>query len=196
MRARFARLITTEFFRGNTMGTVHSGGAALKAVARNLGFVAPVPDIDQSSAPGKFTQAVLDVSRLEPRPIRPEWILEGQPEARCANLSIGTRGWGSTDHWSCTAGKFRWHFGWDETVLFLEGEVRITDETGKVYLGQPGVSVFFPAGTSSVWEVPTYIRKIAFNHRPVPRYAHLADRIVNKLQRMTGLVQATKGGLG
>jgi len=182
------------------MGTVHSGNEALQAVARNLGFMAPTPELDrelnQSDAPGLFTRTALDVSRLEPRPIRPEWILEGEPEARCINLSMGTRGWTSVDHWSCTRGKFRWQFHWDEAVLFLEGEVRITDETGKVYLGRPGASLFFPAGTSAVWEVPDYIRKIAFNSRPVPRYAHLADRIVNRLRRMTGLTAAASGGLG
>lgn len=178
------------------MGTVHSGSIDLRTVARNLGFLAPAQELDQSDVPGKFTQAFLDVSRLEPRPIRPEWILEGQPEARCINLSMGTRGWASTDHWSCTKGKFQWHFHWDETVLFLEGEVRITDDAGKVYLGQPGVSLFFPAGTSAVWEVPTYIRKIAFNQRPVPLYAHLACRVVDKLRGMTGRFAAKASGLG
>ena len=178
------------------MGTVRSGSADLRAVARNLGFVAPVEELDQNEVPGKFTESVLDVSRLEPRPIRPEWILEGQPEARCVNLSMGTRGWASTDHWSCTAGKFRWHFGWDEAVLFLEGEVKITDESGKVYLGRPGVSLFFPAGTSAVWEVPTYIRKIAFNQRPIPRYLSLPARAFNKLRLVTGLAPAPQAGLG
>ncbi|WP_346906390.1 cupin domain-containing protein [uncultured Roseibium sp.] len=177
------------------MGTVHSGGPDLKAVAKNLGFTAPVQDVDQSDAPGLFTQSVLDVTKLKPRPIRPEWILEGQPEARCASLSMSTRGWGSTDHWSCTAGKFRWHYGWDEAVLFLEGEVKITDESGKVYLGQPGVSLFFPAGTSAVWEVPSYIRKIAFNQRPVPLLPHLACRVVDKLRGITGRFAAKANGL-
>ena len=182
------------------MGTVRSESTGLRAIAQNLGFVAPARELDreldQDGAPGKFTQSVLDVTRLKPSPIRPEWILEGQPEARCLNLSMGTGNWASTDHWSCTKGKFRWHYHWDEAVLFLEGEVRITDETGKVYLGQPGVSLFFPAGTSAVWEVPDYIRKIAFNQRPIPRYLSLPARIVNKLRLVTGLGPAPQGGLG
>lgn len=182
------------------MGTARSGLVGLRAAAQNLGFLAPDQELDQKldkdGGQGKFTQSVLDPERLKPSPIRPEWILEGAPEARCINLSMGTGNWASTDHWSCTRGKFRWHYYWDEAVLFLEGEVRITDETGKVYLGKPGVSLFFPAGTSAVWEVPDYIRKIAFNQRPIPRYLSLPARVINKLRIVTGLAPAQKGGLG
>ncbi len=134
-----------------------------------------------------FTATVLDPAQLQPAPIRPGWILEGKPEARCAHLSTGTRGWADTAHWSCTAGKFRWHYGWDETVLFLEGEVFITDEAGRTCHGVPGTSVLFPAGTSAVWEVPQYIRKIAFNHRVVPLPLHLAERVAHRLGRALGL---------
>ncbi|MBD8892151.1 cupin domain-containing protein [Roseibium litorale] len=144
---------------------------------------------------GLFTLAALDPSNLKPAPIRPHWILEGSPEAKCINLSNGTRGWTSTDHWSCTAGKFSWHYGWDETVLFLEGEVRITDDAGVVYHGKPGVSLFFPAGTSATWEVPNYIRKIAFNQRPVPVYLDFPARVIRKLQRMAGLEGRRQNGL-
>lgn len=142
-----------------------------------------------------FTLAALDPAKLKPAPIRPHWILEGAPEAKCVNLSNGTRGWTSTDHWSCTAGKFRWHYGWDETVLFLEGEVRITDDAGVVYEGRPGVSLFFPAGTSATWHVPNYIRKIAFNQRPVPVYLDFPARVIRKLQRMAGLEGRRQNGL-
>ncbi|SHM96723.1 cupin domain-containing protein [Roseibium suaedae] len=142
-----------------------------------------------------FTLAALDPAKLKPAPIRPHWILEGNPEAKCVNLSNGTRGWTSTDHWSCTAGKFRWHYGWDETVLFVEGAVRITDDAGTVYEGRPGVSLFFPAGTSATWEVPNYIRKIAFNQRPVPVYLDFPARVIRKLQRIAGLEGRRQNGL-
>ncbi|MGX1499615.1 putative cupin superfamily protein [Labrenzia sp. MBR-25] len=129
-----------------------------------------------------FTQSFVDKSQLMPAPIRPEWVLEGDPKAMCAVLARHKFGWGDACHWSCTAGKFRWHYGWDESVMFLEGEVRITDETGHVYEGKPGVTLFFPAGTSAVWEVPTYIRKLAFNQKPVPWYLHYQSRILERLK--------------
>ncbi|MEJ8476368.1 cupin domain-containing protein [Roseibium algae] len=145
---------------------------------------------------GLFTLAHMDRNLLEPAPIPAEWILDGKPEARCKNLSTGTRGWATTDHWSCTKGKFRWHYGWDEAVMFLEGEVVITDDSGQIYLGRPGTTLFFPAGTSATWDVPRYIRKIAFNQRPVPGYLNFAARVVRKLRTLIGLQAEPKGGLG
>lgn len=134
----------------------------------------------------RFTAADLDPAKLEPAPIRPEWIIEGEPEARCAYLATGTLGWGNTAHWSCTAGRFRWHFGWDETVLILEGEVIVTDDDGTVYHGVPGTTLFFPAGSSAVWDVPRYVRKIAFNQRAVPLPLHIAERIAARVARLMG----------
>lgn len=165
--------------------------------AGQLGFTEPAATTETSTAGERFTFATLDPSRLEPAPIRAEWILEGNPEAKCLNLSNGTRGWASTNHWSCSKGKFRWQFGWDETVLILEGEVIITDEAGNIYHGRPGVSLFFPAGTSSVWDVPNYVRKIAFNQKPVPFHLNLADRVLNKLSRLLGFTAVKQdSGLG
>ncbi len=156
---------------------IHSGIPA--DVSEKLGFVErPAPSA--FSPAGVFSSAQLDKNALEPKPIRPEWVLEGNPQAMCRQLSAMSDHRGDVCHWSCTAGKFNWHYGWDEAVLFLEGRVEITDQKGNVYVGEPGVSLFFPAGTSAVWHVPDYIRKIAFNHNPVPRYLHLATRVVDK----------------
>jgi len=132
----------------------------------------------------------VDKAQLEPAPIRPEWILEGTPVAMCKQLSGHKFGWGDACHWSCTAGKFRWHYGWDETVMFLEGEVTITDDNNNVYQGKPGTSLFFPAGTSAVWEIPVYIRKLAFNQKPVPWYLHYQSRVV---ERLKGVAQKLAG---
>ena len=162
----------------------------MTTVARGL-VNAPVSLLKMSTPGGKselgISATTLDPEKLKPSPIRPEWILEGEPEARCAHLSYGTRGFSNTAHWSCTAGRFHWNYGWDETVLFLEGEAFITDEEGGITHGEPGVSVFFPAGTSAEWEVPHYIRKIAFNRRPTPYALHLIDRCASKIARLAGL---------
>lgn len=141
----------------------------------------------EEEQPATFTSASLDNDRLAPAPIRPEWILEGNPEARCEWLSGGTRGGADMAHWSCTAGRFRWEFAWDESVLFLEGEVFVTNDRGNACHGKPGVSMFFPAGTTAVWDVPRYIRKIAFNRRPTPYPLHVVDRAASRIARIAGV---------
>jgi uncharacterized cupin superfamily protein len=152
-------------------------------LGNNLVFRTPATNHNNQSL-SQFTQNVLDKDALEAAPIRPEWILEGAPQAKCKRLATHTRAWGNMCHWSCTSGKFNWHYGWDESVVFVEGVVTITDENGKVYKGEPGVSLFFPAGTTAVWEVPKYIRKIAFNDKPVPRLLHIQSRLIDRLLRL------------
>ncbi|MEH0070548.1 cupin domain-containing protein [Pannonibacter sp. Pt2-lr] len=145
------------------------------------------PQMEQpGGATPVFRYAALNAAAMRSAPIRPEWIIEGMPQARLASLSTGTNGWSSTDHWECTAGKFHWHFFWDETVLFLEGEVHITDEAGNTYEGRPGVSMLFPAGTRAVWHVPVYVRKIAFNRRPMPWIVSFLMKVTARLGRLFG----------
>ncbi len=105
-----------------------------------------------------------DVTRtdLMPCPIRPEWILEGTPVARALKLAGAADGNLNCSLWDCTKGKFRWHFRSDEIVHILEGSVRVRDdETGIERLLGPGDVAMFPQGTTSVWEVNTYVKKLA-----------------------------------
>ncbi|WP_428644613.1 cupin domain-containing protein [Roseibium sp.] len=132
---------------------------------------------------GLFTLSQLDKTALEPAPINPEWVLEGDPQARCKNLSVIGDDWTAVDHWSCTAGKFRWQYFLDETILILEGEAYITDDKGVEYHAVPGVTLSFPDGSAANWHVPEYVRKIAFNQKSVPTYFHKVCRAVNKLHR-------------
>lgn len=169
-----------------------SGSASSKL--RGAGHLASV-ETGKGDLP-VFTSAALDQENLAPAQINPDWVVEGNPQASCETLAEGTRGWAYANHWACTAGSFHWQYTWDETVLFLEGEVTITDENGKTYHGKPGTSLFFPAGTAALWHVPVYIRKLAFNHKPVPWYAHKAVRIVERLQRLVGKVTTNGHGLG
>lgn len=119
--------------------------------------------------------------RLEARPIEPSWILAGKPQARAGSHSKNVDGWAETMHWDCTAGRFRWHFGWEETVVILEGEVRVTDASNQTTTLRPGDVAYFPAGSWFTWEVAEYVRKIAFCRRPVPRPARLIGRAIQAL---------------
>lgn len=116
--------------------------------------------------------------RLEPSPIEPSWILAGNPVARAGSHSRNLDGWAETMHWECTAGKFRWHYGWEETVVILEGEVRVTDTAGKVTALRSGDVAYFPAGSWFTWEVDRYVRKIAFCRRPVARPLRMFARVM------------------
>ena len=114
-----------------------------------------------------YSSTSANAARLMPSPINGDWVLEGAPEARSAILSRSADQTACTIMWSCTAGKFRWIYDFDETIHFLEGSVVIDDGEGPRRVG-PGDVVFFPAGTSAVWTVETYVRKLAFCRKALP----------------------------
>jgi uncharacterized protein len=105
--------------------------------------------------------------KLAPSPINEDWIVEGAPAARSAILSRSRDETACTIMWDCTAGKFRWFYDFDETVHILEGSVWIDDGQGPRRVG-PGDVVFFPVGSSALWEVETYVRKLAFCRKTLP----------------------------
>jgi uncharacterized protein len=121
---------------------------------------------------------------LAPRPIKPEWVLEGEPLARFGSHSQNRDGWAETAHWDCTAGRFRWHFGWEETVVIVEGEVRVTDSAGKTTTLRPGDVAYFPADSWFTWEVERYVRKIAFCRRPVPRITRFVAALQARVKQL------------
>ena len=69
---------------------------------------------------------------LAPDPIRPNWIIEGKPEARSRRLAESADGTSSVMAWSCTAGRFTWCYAVDETVHIISGEVFVTDGSGAI----------------------------------------------------------------
>jgi uncharacterized protein len=118
---------------------------------------------------------------LAPAPIPDAWIIEGTPQARSKRLAQSADGTSTVMAWSCTAGRFKWHYTVDETVHVISGEVFVTDEKGATHRVGPGDMVFFPAGSSSVWHVPDQVRKLAFCRQSMPRPLGYALRAWNKL---------------
>jgi hypothetical protein len=116
---------------------------------------------------------VLHVSRgeveLVDHPINPTWVLEGEPRARISGW--GESPDGTTSHWTwdCTAGRFRWYYDVDETIVIVAGSVTLQIE------GEPPVQLgvgdagYFPAGHWVTWTVDEYVRKHAVVRVPVPR---------------------------
>jgi uncharacterized protein len=119
--------------------------------------------------------------KLTSSPINKDWILEGQPVARNAILSRSADETACTIMWDCTAGKFRWYYDFDETIHIVEGSVSIDDGAGPRTVG-PGDVVFFPAGTSAVWSVESYVRKIAFCRKILPAPIGAAVKMLRSMK--------------
>ncbi len=120
---------------------------------------------------------------LKPAPINPDWIIAGAPEARSAEQSASDDRAAFTAVWDCTAGSFRWYFGWDETVCILEGEVHIVDADGGERRLGAGDVAYFRGGTWATWTVERYVRKVAFMRRTLPRPAGLIYRVGDAARR-------------
>ena len=117
---------------------------------------------------------------LAPAPIPPDWIIEGNPQARSRRLAASADGTSTVMAWSCTAGRFKWHYTVDETIHLISGEVFVTDENGNIRRVGPGDMVFFPAGSVSTWYIPDHVRKLAVCRQSMPLVAGYGLRAMNK----------------
>jgi uncharacterized cupin superfamily protein len=118
---------------------------------------------------------------MESAPVPPDWVIEGQPEARVGKISNSEDTFTSTFIWSCTAGRFNWYFASDETVHIIEGEVIVTDDHGEQRRLGPGAVALFRAGSHSVWHVPHFVKKIAFIYEAPPVAVSLSLRALRKI---------------
>lgn len=96
---------------------------------------------------------------LPDMPIEPGWVLEGKPIAKGKVLLQSADKLISSGLWTCTAGRFRWEFAWDEFVHVLEGEATIRAEGGKSQTLRAGDYGHFPRGLKTEWHVPNFVRK-------------------------------------
>ncbi len=103
---------------------------------------------------------------LGPRPIDPGWLLDGTPETRARSLPFTDSASLFGTIWETTGGRFEWHYGSDELVAILEGEVEITPPAGEPFTLRRGDLVFFPGGQVMHWNVPVYVKKLAIDAVP------------------------------
>jgi uncharacterized protein len=106
---------------------------------------------------------------LDPAPIAAGWIVDGTPQARARELARSADGTSVVIAWSCTAGRFNWHYGVDEMAHIISGEAFVTDEGGTERRLGPGDMAFFPAGSRSLWHVPVAVRKLAVCRHALPK---------------------------
>ncbi len=60
--------------------------------------------------------------------------------------------------WTKEPSSFDWHYDQQETCYFLEGDVVVETEDGKIEMGE-GDLVTFPEGLSCKWHVKEPVRK-------------------------------------
>jgi len=108
-------------------------------------------------------RASVPEARLDPWPIPPEQVVEGDPRASGAILWKSGDGTHANGIWECTPGTFDWVHA-DETLCLVQGSVTVTPEGGEPFEIRPGDVVFFPEGTRTRWKVNETIRKAFHLH--------------------------------
>lgn len=106
---------------------------------------------------------------LKPSPIRKDWIIEGEPKTEAAMIARTDDGSTKVFVWQTTKSRFTWTYGFDEVVHVIDGEVFLTDRSGKERRAGPGDVIFFPAGTKVTWRVPDHVKKIATMKNALPK---------------------------
>lgn len=153
----------------------------------------PVSGTTGSSVSPIFSATSVEQVELRDAPIPQSWIISGTPRARSGAIAHGADGWASSVVWECTAGSFRWQFGWEETVVILEGSVRVIAQNGEEKILKAGDAAFFAQGTSAVWHIESYLKKVAFTRNRVPAYVRIP---LSKLQAVRSDLRNVVGFLG
>jgi uncharacterized cupin superfamily protein len=126
----------------------------------------------------ELAQASVLKSDLGPGQIPAHWIREGKPVAHLSELMRARDGGLWVGLWECSAGVFEWHFGSDELVQVLEGELYVRLEGGPERALKPGDVTYFNAGDNTVWRVPRRVKNfVALRDNREP----LGRRIARKL---------------
>jgi uncharacterized cupin superfamily protein len=128
---------------------------------------------------------------LAPSPIDPEWIEDGDPQARSAILAASADRGAWTVLWECTSGRFTWRYDIDETVHFLAGSVVVSAPGMPARRYGAGDTIHFSRGAVATWEVEGFIRKVAFCRRAPPRPIARAMRLARSVHRR---LRALAGG--
>jgi uncharacterized cupin superfamily protein len=120
---------------------------------------------------------------MYPSPIEPSWIESGNPEATSTLLATSDDGASFAVIWACTAGRFTWRYHSDETIYFLDGNVRIKGPDMPEREFGAGDSIHFSRGSVGTWTIDSHIRKVAFFRRVPPRQVSLLLRMAQAQKR-------------
>jgi uncharacterized cupin superfamily protein len=123
-------------------------------------------------------------------PIEPNWIVDGEPQARRVDVFVSHDKFSRTILWECTSGEFDWFYDHEETVYILDGAVVLRDGSSPPRRLGRGDMVLFPAGAKVRWQIDDFVRKLAFLRVAPPKPIILATRA---LGRMKGVLRRSGG---
>jgi uncharacterized cupin superfamily protein len=115
--------------------------------------------------------------------VDPALVLDGSPRFRVKRLHTTPDDLYPSILWDCTGGTFRWFFRGDEFVYILEGRVIVHWEDGTTTALGPGDTALFEKGTTNIWEVPCYVKKLAVQRLRRPSIARRVRRVVRGARR-------------
>jgi uncharacterized cupin superfamily protein len=123
-------------------------------------------------------------------------VLDGDPVARAVPLITSADDCFSATLWTCSPGRFRWFYRSDEMIHLLEGEVFVTpDQAGDPFLMVEGDVIYFPLGSSAVWEVRRPVRKLAlFRSEAGDPLARLRSKLTPGRQTSSPTPKAKRNG--
>jgi uncharacterized protein len=139
-----------------------------------------------------FSPLSATTTDLKPSPICADCVLAGKPEAKSKLLAKSRDGTSYVVAWECNSGRFKWHYIEDETLTIVAGEAFISTEPGEECRLGPGVTAFFPAGSSCEWRVPDRVRKVAVMRKSLGYPFGLGVRAWFKILAIVGIA----GGCG
>ena len=108
-------------------------------------------------------------AQMKSAPIRPEWIISGDPQARNQVLFVSEDRSALTLFWECTAGVFRWIYDEEETIYVIDGGMTLAYPNGETRTVGKGDVVYFAPGDTAIWTVDSHVRKVAVFRRPMPK---------------------------
>jgi uncharacterized protein len=114
-------------------------------------------------------------------------VVDGEPKSGTRILATSHDRNSIVWVWECSVGSFIWHYGEDETVYIISGEVFISTGTGEERRLGEGDMAVFPGGVSCNWRVTQPLKKIAITRKDLPRPLGFAVRACHKLVRIMGL---------
>lgn len=125
---------------------------------------------------------------FEPAPLKPSWIIAGNPTARSLKMGEATDGNFSFGLWDCTEGEFIFKYRSDELVHILEGHATVRAPGMEIEL-RPGVVAFFPQGSTMHWTVHQYVKKLAIFRS---KERSLLRRIAGRLKRACEVIPVAR----
>lgn len=177
----------SRWFR-STDGTVRVGVSVFRG-ARVIDLKASfdIAERLENAVPGLSLPRNIAEADMETSSIPAAWLLSGEARVRSKLLGESQDRLAYAVYWECGAAEFKWHYGKDEFLVILSGDVFVTDKNGVERYYGPSDFVFFPAGTRATWRVPNHLRKIAILRSPLNQPIAFMSRVWNKLLAIAGL---------